>query len=341
MATDLADYSQAVQVLGGSVSITGTATVQITGTPTVSISGTPTVNVGNTPSVTISSGSVTATISGTPSINIQSQSVTVNVNQPQTALANLSFPAGIRSTQTSAAVPAGTHSLALENSGVARLNNVVVAGHTTGVVYWPLPFTRNLFAATPTFDLTQTENVVVPIDSTQDTTFDVTATNTSGVSAVALRVTAILDTQTVYVQNNPGAPVYVAGLHGFNPGALYAVETVPAAYDVTGTSAPAGGSQATVTLAASASGLHYTANTLSASSGQGANTAQQADTTLQDGVTALMTLTLFLLAGVGNNVAWIETRLAYKGTNNTAMTWGFGAGTTSVTQRVNIGAYLS
>lgn len=76
MAADLADYSQAVNVVGGSVTISGIATVTISGTPTVqfapgqsvSISGTPTVIISGTPAVTISSGSVN--INGTPLINV-------------------------------------------------------------------------------------------------------------------------------------------------------------------------------------------------------------------------------------------------------------------------------
>jgi hypothetical protein len=94
MAVDIQDFTQAVNILGGSVSITGTATVVISGTPNVAISGTPTVilgggsasvgsisaigstvtvagtiNIGNTPAVTIS---------GTPSVTISSGSVNIS-----------------------------------------------------------------------------------------------------------------------------------------------------------------------------------------------------------------------------------------------------------------------
>jgi hypothetical protein len=116
MATDIADYTQAVNVTGGSVSITGTATVTISGTPSVNIANVPAVTVnsgivsiGNTPSVVISGtptvilgggvasiGSISAigstvtvagtinigntpavTISGTPTVTISSGSVTI------------------------------------------------------------------------------------------------------------------------------------------------------------------------------------------------------------------------------------------------------------------------
>ena len=82
MATDLADYSQAVQVLGGTVSITGPVTATISGTVTVSISGTPTVNIGTAPTITVT-GSVsissgTVSISGTVPVTISSGTVTIN-----------------------------------------------------------------------------------------------------------------------------------------------------------------------------------------------------------------------------------------------------------------------
>lgn len=71
MAADIQDWTQAVTVDAGSVTILGTADVQVTntpavtisGTPAVSISGTPTVSIGNTPSVTIS-GTPTVVLGG-------------------------------------------------------------------------------------------------------------------------------------------------------------------------------------------------------------------------------------------------------------------------------------
>jgi hypothetical protein len=73
MAADIQDFTQAVNIIGGSVSITGIATVSISGTPSVSITGTANVAVVGTANVAITSGSVS--ITGTPSINILSQSV--------------------------------------------------------------------------------------------------------------------------------------------------------------------------------------------------------------------------------------------------------------------------
>src|SRR5260370_1433971 len=46
MAADLQDYTQGVNVVGGSVSITGTATVIVSGTANVSITGAKTVILG-------------------------------------------------------------------------------------------------------------------------------------------------------------------------------------------------------------------------------------------------------------------------------------------------------
>jgi hypothetical protein len=82
VATDLADYSQAVQVLGGTVSIAGPVTATISGTVTVSISGTPTVNIGTAPTITVTgsvsiTGTATVSISGTPSVNIASGTVNI------------------------------------------------------------------------------------------------------------------------------------------------------------------------------------------------------------------------------------------------------------------------
>jgi len=117
VAADVADWSTAVQVIGGSVTISGIATVSISGTPTVniaagqsvsitgtatvSISGTPSVSISGTPTVilgggTASIGSISAigstvtvagtvnigntpsvSISGTPNVNISSGSVSI------------------------------------------------------------------------------------------------------------------------------------------------------------------------------------------------------------------------------------------------------------------------
>src|SRR5260370_39205905 len=79
MPPDVADWTQAVNVVAGTVAISGVASVSIIGTPSVSISGTPNVNISGTPNVNIQSSSVTLTvsISGTPSVTIASGSVTI------------------------------------------------------------------------------------------------------------------------------------------------------------------------------------------------------------------------------------------------------------------------
>lgn len=183
MAVDIPDWTQAVNVTGGSVSITGTATVQITGTPTVSISGTPTVNVGNTPSVTINSGTVTATISGTPNINIQSQSVSLNVVLPQALQATINVTAG---GSQNVAVPTGCHALGIA-IGAGALSSLKVIGHVSGVNYWPgvTPGSRAMGAGS---------HVIVPIFSALDTSVDITWTFTANTT---IWVLAILDTEAV------------------------------------------------------------------------------------------------------------------------------------------------
>ena len=129
MAADLADWTTAVNVVAGSVSITGVASVSITGTPNVNIANTPTVilgtgsatvgaisainstvtvagtiNIGNTPSVTISGtptvnigNTPSVTISGTPTVSISSGTVSIsgtpNINiLSQSVSVNVSQP---------------------------------------------------------------------------------------------------------------------------------------------------------------------------------------------------------------------------------------------------------
>lgn len=328
MSNDVADWTSSVVIQSGSVTISGTATVQITGTPTVQVTGTPTVNVGNTPAVTISSGTVTATISGSPNVNILSQSVTVNVNQPQTKLADLAFPNGV-STQTTAAVPAGTHSLGMWVDRTSpALTITQVKGHASGNIYYP-PATANAPQISPG------NGVEIPIDSTQDTTYDVTAT--AG-GATTVHVTAYLDTSVVYVANQPITPLYVAPApyQLQNQGGLF---SLPQAYDVTGFSAPASGSQATVTLAATA-GKFYRATYLAAAVQAGAATAFAVDFELLDGVTILMQDQLGVPATVGSLARYNQSGLAYKGSVNTSMTLKFGNANANDTQRVDIAAYL-
>lgn len=77
MAGDLPDWVRQVQVVGGSVTIAGTATVTISGTPSVTVAS-GSVAINNTPSVTVASGSVA--ISNTPSVTIASGTVTATVS---------------------------------------------------------------------------------------------------------------------------------------------------------------------------------------------------------------------------------------------------------------------
>lgn len=229
MATDVADYTQAVNVTGGSVAITGTATVVISGTVPVSISGTPTVNIGTTPtititgSVTIASGTVaisgtvpvtissgSVTITGTPSITIAGQTITVNVNQPQTALASLSFPANAITTVTTATVPAGTHSLLLRWTGFVGDRFQSVKGHQTGATYWPI--NENLDNPGGVLNGTLLGGAVaftVPIDASQDTSYDVNYNNAALAGPLVMLVTAVLDTQVVQVRGSFLSPVPV------------------------------------------------------------------------------------------------------------------------------------
>lgn len=375
MATDVADWTTAVNVTGGTVTISGIATVTISGTPSVnvantpsvSISGTPIVNIGNTPSVTISGtptvilgagtasiGSISAigstvtvagtinigntpsvtisgtpnvnissgsvAISGTPNINIQSQSVNLNVQSPQTALADLVFPAG-QSTQTTAAVPAGTHALMLINTGsfgTGDLLAMLVIGHTTLTIYEPAD--TSMGGST----LQGTGIVVVPVVSVTDTQFNVSGTNNSGAN-LTIKVIAILDTEAVWVQNTRLTPVFTRG--------------ISAPYDATGTNSPGAGTQATVTLAASPNNS-WSCHTLSGSQNANAAAGGLTDVTLSDGATVKFKHMISTTAVVGSGAGVFLTGLAYKGTLNTAMTLACVGAIASNFQRVNIGAHL-
>lgn len=193
-----------------------TTTVIISGTPLVSITGTPNVNIANTPSVTISSGTVS--ISGTPNINIQSQSVNLNVQQPQTALADLTFAANSTgTTQTTGSVPSGTHAVALLGDTAAGLTAATLKGHQSGRQYWP----KNTVLA-PGINggtLHHSQLVMIPVDSVHDTTYDLKGTNNPNPNPLTVKVAAVLDTQSVEVTNTGINPIFVADatLDGYPP----------------------------------------------------------------------------------------------------------------------------
>jgi hypothetical protein len=113
MAVDIQDFTQAVNVTGGSVSISGIATVSISGTPAVTISGIATVSISGTPAVTISSGSVSIT-SGT--INVQTASgVRVTVAASHAYLGDATSAVGGGFAGTNFTMPVGTQAIALIN----------------------------------------------------------------------------------------------------------------------------------------------------------------------------------------------------------------------------------
>lgn len=332
--SDLADWSQAVQVLGGSVSITGTATVQITGTPTVSISGTPSVNINNTPAVTISSGTVTATISGTPNINIQSQSVNIAVQQPQVLLGTFTVgpntSAGVTNTFS---VSTSCHAVGVvvtELIAGAALSRIVIKGHQTGTFYY-----QSIIPTQPF--------VIIPVMAVVDTSYDVTVGRSdSNAGNETVYVAQILDTLAAEVINPGDASIAVALTN--SPSIVNNGDNGPlvvrfTAYDSTGVSAPAAASQASVVLAATP-GKTYTAVHLAASSGNGGTAVQQAAAQLKDGTSLIYSMAVYLPGTTGANVSFNESGLAHKGTTGNSMTFQITAGTTGVSQTVNIGAYL-
>lgn len=350
-ATLLLDFAYPGEAIEGTYPqvITG-ATVQIGNSPSVTISS-GNVNIGTMPSVVISSGTVTigntvtisgsvsitsgtVTIGGTPNINIQSQAVTLNVNQPQTALTDLTFPATGATTQTTQAVPTGTHALGFLGDPTNGLTAVTVKGHTTGRQYFPLDTNIAPAAGLRFF---HSAYVLVPVDSAHDTQYDVTGTNSFGV-AIVIKVSAILDTEIVQVGNNSMTPVFVVDGTGVGwPG----VAVRPQPYDVIGTSSPAAGSQATVTLAAGGASKFYRAHTISGSMSQSAATASNQGVQILDGVTVLFNAAIAVQAAIGASSGVHLADVAYPGSFNTAMTAKLTGTATGLFEAITVGAYLS
>jgi len=218
MPNDIADWTSAVNVQAGSITISGTPTVLVSGTVAVSITGANvvvlgggtasigsisaidstvtvagTVNIGNTPAVTISGtptvniNSGTVSISGTPSINILSQSVTVNVNSPGTALDNQTTAANTAATYGPYTLPAGTHAigLVLTNQAAAFL----IQGNTTGQSY-------GVYGVQGNGNILPAGYYVIPVSQASDTQIKLLLWTPAG-NAIHWYLSAILDSQVV------------------------------------------------------------------------------------------------------------------------------------------------
>lgn len=212
MAVDVADYTQAVNVTGGSVAITGTATVQITGTPAVTISGTPNVAITNTPAVTISSGTVT--IGGTPTISIVAQTITVSVQQPMVTLGTVSSSTPNQTLSATFAVPVGCSTINVMIPAVVgdfQPSRVVITGFVTGRAYYDVTYpVGGIGASQPPGD-DQSANWLdsVPINSADDTSITVQLTHDAGGGTQSVRVSAARDGQAIHVRNVPWRPLHV------------------------------------------------------------------------------------------------------------------------------------
>jgi hypothetical protein len=316
----------AISSVNSTVTVAGT--INIGNTPSVSISGTPTVNIGNTPnvavtgtvSVSIVAGSVS--ISGTPNINIQSQSVNVAVNQPQTQLADLSFPGSATTTLTTAAVPSGTHALMLINGNLQSLHHLTVVGHTTGTNYLPIDKSVNSVV------LGSLDIIVVTIASTLDSQYDVTLTNP--VAAVApLKVIAMLDASAVWVQNTSKQP-------------LFNWQTTRP-YDFEAFTNPAAGSQAIITAAASLQG-RWMCQMLHAYSGNNSTTGSIQNVRISDSATGGTNQKYGNGIGesgaIGASDHITGPDMAVIGTFNTQMTIDFAVGVTNIQEKLSVGLHL-
>lgn len=132
------------------------------------------------------------------------------------------------------------------------------------------------------------------------------------------------------------------GSYGIVPSAVVAQPLGVAewAYDVSGFAAPAAGSGAVVTLAASAVGKRYTAQFVSGSIAATAATAAETDFLLQDGVNTIWQQVLGHQAAIGAGDHFEVSGLGYPGTVNTKMVLTVGGAVAGDFQRVGIGAYL-
>jgi hypothetical protein len=227
MAVDIQDFTQAVNVIGGSVSISGVATVVVSGTANVSITGANTVvlgggtasigsisaigstvtvagtvNIGNTPAVTISgtptvninSGAVS--IVGTPNINILSQSVQVSTNQPQKLLSSGAIGIGATVVITPT-VDIGTHALILGWAGTSTLTTAsFIKGNNVGN-YW-----------IPNDPVTSPSLIAMPWVAAIDTAVNGSLTTSGGPSSYWLA--EVLDTE---------APILTGTEQAFSKGA--------------------------------------------------------------------------------------------------------------------------
>lgn len=115
--------------------------------------------------------------------------------------------------------------------------------------------------------------------------------------------------------------------------------TQPWPVDVTATTLPATGSNATATLAANPSKA-YTIHTYSGELAQTATTADVETLNLQHGATPFASHRLAVPSGAGTSRDLGRVGVAHKGAINEAISLGFSSATAGVAQSVSIGAYL-
>lgn len=268
-----------------------------------------------------------------------------SIYAPQTKLSTLNFLTGT-STITTDAVPVGTHSLRLATNAAVGGTTVIilsVKGHQSGETYFPF----GNFTGLPAMAASAPLSVMVPIDSTQDSTFDINATVSAN---IGVTVTAILDTQVIYVAGQAAAPLPAVLVSTnplsnvilgdvTNPTQAQPLGTALWDYDSSGSNAPAGGSQASIVLAATPGKTYHCSSIQAFLTAAGTAGAPEAE--LLDGAAVLAFAPLAVVATADTMAPpWVATPVAYKGTAGNSMTLKFLAGLTSALEAVNIGAYL-
>jgi hypothetical protein len=302
-----------VTISSGTVTISGTVPVSIAGTINVNIAS-GTVAISGTVPVTISSGTVS--ITGTANISIVSQSITLATIQNQIFQGTLTAT-GIVQVGSQFTPATGTHAIGLylyRGAGGGIASRLAVEIDTTAGLHFSLDIANPLG-----------EYYIVPVPP--GTPVTVFLANSNGGSSF-VTIYQLLDVQALQIANPPDYPIY----------------TRLPRYDGQGSSEPAAGTKATVTLAANAS-KRWVAHHISAAMSQISGAATAQNLALIDGASGgavlLIQQVLAITAAVNNLDRWAESDLAYaNGLVNTAMTLEFGAGVAGTAQRISLGAYL-
>lgn len=322
----------AVWIAGQSLNVQVGNSIAVNALPAITIAAAQTVNIGNSVSV----GNVV-------SMNIAAQSVTVAVNQPATSLGTVTAGLGAVGVSSTFTLPTGTHSVVIMLAGL-NTPNPPAAG-------WANPTALQVIGVqSGNVYLSDTTGNPPPwlafaIDSAVDTQIKVVLNGpTVGGASIEAQafVGSALDTLATFVQNTYDTPLQMVEIGSFRKqGAVMSRTRLPTAgYDVTGFSAPAVGSQATVTLAAS-TGRQYQCDLFTATAYENAAQVLLVSVQLLDGATVIYQDVIGAASAQGNSGrGGFGPGGGYSGTPGNSMTAKFSALGANIVEAVNIGAFL-